>query len=249
MKRVRILVPAFASPSPDAIAELQADVGRRTGLAVALTQVPTVALLPQILERTPDAVALAPSYLAFVMDRMQLALPLLTVERRGAAPRSAVLVARPGIDGLTDLKGRRVGWVSRVSATGHDLPRLYLESFGVDADSLFASRRYCGSHTAAAEALARGEVDVIATHTRALRRVFELGPARLLASIGPLPSDMLVAGRGVPSAIRARLLRGLHSLSIGPYALGHVPEGHLDLYGALYRSASTPRGGSGRSAA
>jgi hypothetical protein len=240
MKRITVLVPASARLSADEMNDMQVDIDRRTGLALGLTHVPSAALLPQILERSTNALAWAPSYVAFVLGRMRLATPLLTVMPREARARSSVLVGRPGIEGITALSGRRVGWVSPFSTTGYDLPRLYLESFGVDADSLFGARRFCGSHTAAAEALARGEVDVIATHSRALRRLLELGPARRLASVGPVPADVLVAGSGVQPGVRARLLRGLHSLSIGPYALGHVRDGHLDLYDSLRRCASGP---------
>jgi ABC-type phosphate/phosphonate transport system substrate-binding protein len=169
---------------------------------------------------------------------MGLATPVVTMSLpdRGRS-RSAVLVAQPGIRNLTELADRRVGWVSRFSTTGHDLPRLYLESFGVDVDALFRSQRFCGSHAAATAALACGEVDVIATHSGALPRVFEATLARLVVSIGPVPSDVLVAGVGVPAGAREHLVQGLRAAPLGNFEFGRASSGHLDLLESLRRHA------------
>lgn len=245
MKRITVLLPAAARPTVEALGDLQEEVGRRTGLGVLVAHVPSLALLPQILERTPEAVAWAPAYLAFVLARMQVATPLLAVARQDVPARSAVLVGRSGIAEVADLKGCRIGWVSHQSTTGYDLPRLYLESLGLEVDSLFGVQRFCATHAAAVEALARGDVDVVATHSGVLARHAELG-AGPLASIGPVPADVLVGGGGVGSSTRARLLRGLHSLSVGPYSLGHVQDGHLALFEELHRRASEPASGKTR---
>jgi len=237
MRPTTLLVPSAAHLPEDALIDLFDALRQGTGLQASPARLSSPALLPQILERSPDVVAWAPSWVAFVLERLRLADPLLTVVRTGGGQRSSVLVARRGIEGLADLAGRRVGWVSRFSATGYDLPRLYLESFGVEPDKLFGTQRFFGSHPAAAEALARGDVDVIATHSRALRYVFERMPARILVSIGPVPSDVMAAGVGVPADVRQRIMRGMRAMRVRSFEFGPVREGHLDLFGMLRRHA------------
>jgi hypothetical protein len=238
MKPITLLVPASAHVSPDMLGELVHTVERRTGLTLNLARLSYAALLPEIFERSPDVITWAPSYVAFVLERMHLATSLCTVGCPGTGARSSVLVGRRGIHGLADLAGHRMGWVSRISTTGYDLPRLYLESFGVDPDALFGSQRFCGSHAAAAAAMASGEVDIIATHSQALRRVFERAPVRALVSIGPVPSDVVAAGVGVPAAVRDRLAHGLTSTRLDFIEIGSAREGHLDLFGMLLRHAA-----------
>jgi len=237
MRPLTLLVPSAVHLPEVALTALVERLRRETGTEVSPARLSSAALLPQILERSRDVVAWAPAWVAFVLDRLRLADPLLTVARQGAGPRSSILVARRGIEGLADLGGRRVGWVSRFSATGYDLPRLYLESFGVDPDRLFATQRFFRSHLAVAEALARGEVDVIATHSRALGYVFDRTSARILASIGPVPSDVVVAGVDVPGDVRRRLVHGMAAMRVGAFELGRIREGHLDLFGILRRHA------------
>lgn len=238
MKPITLLVPASAHVSPDMLGELVHTVEHRTGLTLNLAPLSYAALLPEIFQRSPDVITWAPSYVAFVLERMHLATSLCTVGCAGSGARSSVLVGRRGIQGLADLAGRRIGWVSRFSTTGYDLPRLYLESFGVDPDGLFGSQLFCGSHAAAVDAIASGSVDVIATHSQALRQVFERAPVRALVSIGPVPSDVVAAGVGVPATVRERLTRGLTSARLDFIEVAPAREGHLDLFGMLRRHAS-----------
>ncbi|HEY3817683.1 MAG TPA: PhnD/SsuA/transferrin family substrate-binding protein [Polyangiaceae bacterium] len=236
MKPTTLLVPASVIAAVD-VPRVVATVEHQTGLTLTVAPLSSASLLPQILERSPEVVAWAPSYVAFVLERMHLAMPLLTVGYAGAGLRSAVLVGRRGVSGLVDLRGRRIGWVSRFSITGYDLPRLYLESFGIAPDTLFGAQRFCGSHAASADALVRGDVDVVATHSRAMRSIFDRTAARVLATIGPVPSDVMVAGTCVPAAVREHLVRQLRATRVGAVELGHAREGHLDLFGMLRRHA------------
>jgi len=237
MKPITLLVPASAHLSTDSLLDLVEVIQHQTGLTLAAARLSSAALLPQIFERSPDVVAWAPAYVAFVLERMHLASSILSVGGPGASPHSAVLVARRGIEGLADLAGRRVGWVSRFSTTGYDLPRLYLESFGVEPDALFGAQRFCGTHSAAADAIVRGEVDVVATHSGAMKRVFGRTAARLLVSVGPVPADVIVAGVGVPGRVCECLVRGLGATRFGRFEFGYARDGHLGLFGMLHEHA------------
>jgi ABC-type phosphate/phosphonate transport system substrate-binding protein len=229
-----LLVPESTLLRGGAVRALRTTIADETGLAVTLVVLPSAALLGQVLDQLPNAIAWAPSLVAADLRRMGQGSPLATVSSGDGARHQAVLVARRGIEGLAELAGFRVGWVSRLSVTGYRLPRLYLESFGVDLGTLFAREVHCGTHEAVASALELGNVDVIATHSGRLRSV--LGPrTRLLASIGPIPSDVLVAGEQVPAKVRARLATVLPSTRAADLRLSPVRDAHFALFDQLHQ--------------
>jgi hypothetical protein len=240
MRPVALLLPASLHLHDELLLDLHSAVAERCGLPLAPVRVRYAELLPEILP--PDALAWAPSWIAFLLKRIRLASPLLgaALEPR-LGPRSSVLLARYDVKGLPSLAGRRMGWVSRSSATGFVVPRLYLESFRFDLDALFAGQRFCGSHEAAADALVGRQVDAIATDSRRLGAVLERARVRVLASVGPLPSDVLVAGAQVPLGIRERIARGMRGLSVGPIAFDPVSDGHLDLFELLVDKVAATR--------
>lgn len=232
MKPTTLLVSALPDVDREVLSELSSAVRAVTGIVVAPVALPSAALIPQVLERTPKALAWAPSFVAAGVVRLGLGTPLVAAAY--GAPRSAVLVAQEHVQGVADLAGRRIGWVSRHSVTGHHVPRLYLESFGIDVDVLFASQSYLGSHAAAVEALLQGEVDVVATHSGRVLSVLREGVSRLLVSIGPIPHDVVLAGTGVGALERELLARGL--LAVGAthrFRFLPAPRAHFDLFEVL----------------
>jgi hypothetical protein len=234
MQPITLLVPDALHLGDEELLDLHRSVLDRSGLSLAPVRVASADLLPEIL--SPDAIAWAPPWIAFLLGSLDLATPLLSALPVGNHDsRSSILVARDGIDGLPDLAGSRMGWVSRRSVTGFLLPRLYLESFGVDVDALFATQVFCASHERAGDALTNGSVDAIATDSRRLGAILERTRARVLASIGPLPSDLLVAGCAVPLAVREGLTRGMHGLWVAGIAFARAREGHLDVFDLLGR--------------
>jgi hypothetical protein len=234
MQPIPLLVPDALRLGDEDLLDLHRSVLDRSGVSLAPTRVVSADLLPELLSQ--GSVAWAPPWIAFLLTSLSLGTPLVSAARAcDGGPRSSVLVARAGIDGLPGLAGSRMGWVSRRSVTGFLLPRLYVESFGVDVDALFAAQRFCGSHEAVGEALAKGEVDAIATDTRRLPVILERTGGRVLVSIGPLPTDLLVAGAGLPVAACEGLIRGMHHLSVAGTAFTRAREGHLDVFELLGR--------------
>jgi ABC-type phosphate/phosphonate transport system substrate-binding protein len=218
---------------------LQAAFEGITGLPTAPVVVPCAALLSQLLDAAPETVAIAPSLVATELMRARLGSPVAVARRAGSA-HSAVLIARRGIEGVAGLAGRRVGWVSKLSSTGYQVPRMYLESFGLDLSIMFGEQRFLGSHEAAASALASGAVDVIATHSGRARQVMSQTASRTVASIGPIPADLVVAGMSVPLPVREALSRGLSARVVGRLRFSAVRPGHLDLYEMLRGHAGEP---------
>ena len=217
---IAFLVPPTPGLDHVALGDLCDSIRASTGLVLAPARVPFAALLPQALDAHAGALGWAPSIVAAELVHQGLATPVASIKLRDRLPHSAVLVARPGVDSLADLAGRSIAWVSKLSATGYLVPRLYLETFGVDVAALVGSQTYCGSHDAAALAFARGRVDVVATHSGRVRPILERCPARLLASIGPIPSDLprrgpARSGRGARSAGARAALAGRRLFSPG----------------------------------
>jgi ABC-type phosphate/phosphonate transport system substrate-binding protein len=209
MRSITLFVPAAREVVEPLMSGLLPRFRGKIGLDIAPIYVSAPTLLPELLDVARDAAAWLPSFTAYVLSVAKLAAPIAAAERRADPPHHAMLVARPGVEGLGGLEGKRVGWVSKLSVTGYEIPRLYLESFGMDVPSLFAEHRFCGSHHAAARALERGEVDVVATHSGHAEALTLTANATILASIGPIPPDVVVAGSEMAPETSEALVQAL----------------------------------------
>src|SRR4051812_31600549 len=76
--------------------------------------------------------AWAPPVIAIELESQKKMRSLLAVERRGVTSyHSAIVVARASmLKRTSDLAGKRMAWVSPMSAAGYLVPRLYLVSKG-----------------------------------------------------------------------------------------------------------------------
>jgi phosphonate transport system substrate-binding protein len=150
--------------------------------------------------------------------------PVAIVMRYGDTEYKTALVARADspIRGLEDLRGLRVGWVDRESASGYAVLRTALTQAGVHLTDAFAHEVFLRSHAAVARAVMQGDVDVGATcgHTdkegvRFARSPFagdagltdaELRPVFVA---GPIPSDLFAVRCGVAAGVRSTIERAL----------------------------------------
>lgn len=147
--------------------------------------------------------AWCPPLVARDLIRVAAADPIATVVRRGGADHYySALVTRRGsaIQRVTDAPRARVGWVSPLSAAGYVVARDYIASCGVPL--LFRAESFHETHARLADALLSDRVDLIATYA-ALRNdrlclPDALVDARLIGAAGPIPSDVIVASRGLP---------------------------------------------------
>jgi phosphonate transport system substrate-binding protein len=170
---------------------------------------------------TCDA-AWCPPFIALDLMERDAARPVVAIERVGGVRYYSALVAaaRFGASEPRELRGARVGWVAPESASGYVVPLLHLSSLGLDPKALFASERFCGSHTDAARALERGEVDVIATYAAFDAATGTLEPPRIgvrtrvVAAAGPIPGDVIVARSSLPAVVQQALARGLINLPL-----------------------------------
>jgi ABC-type phosphate/phosphonate transport system substrate-binding protein len=219
----RFAVPAERVVAERAVAELRAMVGLG-GVEIEPVYVSSYAALLHAAEIDSALVAWAPPLIAQDLIRARVSSPLVAVGRGGSVSYFSAIVVRgdAGALALGDLRGARMGWVSKLSAAGYVVPRRYLESLGIEPEATFRTESFFGTHDAAAAALLSGEVDAIATHARlapsrrTLLLLDALSRARILAVAGPIPGDVVVAGGGLDSVSRDKLRRALLASVVRP---------------------------------
>jgi ABC-type phosphate/phosphonate transport system substrate-binding protein len=243
MRPITLLLPATCAVRDsfrleDLRSTLREIVQMAVAAPVTLAVVPA-ALIPQLLEGAREAVAWAPPLVARDLVRLRLASPIAVADT--GADYASALVAGADVESLADIAHQRVGWVSKVSATGYLIPRLYLESFGLEVSTLFSSERFYGSHDAVARALAAGEIDVAATHSGRLLGVMSASRARILTSIGPVPADLLLASTTLSVSVRLAVTQALLSSGLGPFRFRAPRPGHLDLFDLLRSEPASMR--------
>jgi phosphonate transport system substrate-binding protein len=236
MTTLRLAIAAKPASAVKAFSELRAGVALSCGVRLEAVYLPNYPALFQAVDLEPSWAAWVPPLVARDLGRTSGTVPLVVAARHGATTYYSALAVGRGspVRRVAELRGKRVGWVSKLSAAGYVVPRLYLQSLGLDVEGLFGAEEFHGTHERLSDALVFGEADVIATHAAfdPARRSFVLparaGGARLLATAGPIPGDVILAGREVPSDVRERLRSGL-------LALRPLPNGHLRRFLAVDR--------------
>jgi ABC-type phosphate/phosphonate transport system substrate-binding protein len=184
----------------------------------------------ELLDALPDLdLAWLPPMVSYRAIERGLMVPLALPVRAGRTSYAAAVFARPngGPRRLEDVVAARAAWVHPQSTAGYLLPRIMLESRGIDPNHAFAIEDHLGSHDAVVRAVLEGRADVGATFAyvdepnmiwRATKgadqpevRHAGWGDAavRVLALFGPIPVDMLAASPRVGADLQAELVRTL----------------------------------------
>ena len=186
------------------------------------------------LERGELGLAWTPPIPAIDLQDRNAATFLVAPVRKGSTFYHSAFITRPTTEGprsdrvisspsrLAELKGKRVGWVDRESATGYLLPRMYLSGEGYDLSAFFGQEHFLGSHNAVIDSVVRGAVDVGATfcklETHSGRIVqaawtasdgTSRAPIEVIATVGPIPNDVILASSKLPPELRTRVFRWL----------------------------------------
>ena len=152
--------------------------------------------------------------------------------------RSALLVRKDApIVAPGKLRGVRVAWRDKASASGYLFPRIELAALGATPDKAFASEKFYGSVVGAAQAVAAGEADLCTCWVsdpsardpeRAMAEIEKSIGAdlarklRLLHVTDPIPPDGIVVAAQVLENERAAIAAAL-------LALHTTPEGRAAL--------------------
>lgn len=208
--------------------ELVAALGEALGCDIAVHRAADYRVVLSGLEQRLVDFAWLPPLVAARAARGKLAEPLAVAVRYGGTAYTTALVTRPSspIRSLEDLRGVRVAWVDRESASGYVVLRSALARAGVKLVDAFSEELFVRSHAAAARAVLDGKVDVAATcaHLEQGAVRFARSPyagdqglsaqeLRTVFEAGPIPSDIVATRPGVAAHVRealeAALLRGV----------------------------------------
>ena len=164
---------------------------------------------------------------------------------RGGMPfyRSAIFVKAGGVGKLTDLKGKRLAFVSEQSSAGFVLARHMLLQAGF-ADADLKGEKFFGDHAAVCRAVLNGEADAGATFANdgrggTLAGCDEtIGPEKskslkVLAKSEPIPNDVVAVRPEAPS----EMVAAVRSALLG---LANSPEGKKKLETLFHADAFVP---------
>lgn len=205
MNELILAVPVAPEAVPLDMSSFLRSLGARLGRRVGLLPVPTYAGLARVVEEGQADLVWAPPLVALDLASWGTATVAAAVVRAGTTEYPSLLVTnRHGrFRDIADLVGARVAWVSRLSAAGHVVPRLYLDAMGL-APSMLGRQTFLQGHRPALDAVVEGRADVAASYGR-LRRDGTLSlphsdpSLSVLAVAGWVPSDVImVSPRLVP---------------------------------------------------
>jgi len=215
--KIRFAIVAGRAGEHDMFAELVPTFAK-VGLDIEPAFVPSYAALYGILQQRVCELGWAPPLVARDLLFGCDATPVALVLRNGTDTYYSAIVARPDFWHIGRLARAKIGWVSRLSAAGYVVPRVYLYSINVPL--VFAKETFHYTHARTADALASETVDAIATYAivRANKALHvPLAPsARVLAVAGPIPGELVVAATGVDPEIARAARRALRSADIDP---------------------------------
>jgi phosphonate transport system substrate-binding protein len=116
----------------------------------------------------------------------------------------AVFIAKASspLADLKAVKGTKVAWVGKSSASGYLFPRALLKEQGLDPDKTFSSETFSGDHPAVCKAVREGAVDVGATFAAEPKEgqplvatgcedAAPVGDFKVLASTNNLPNEVI----------------------------------------------------------
>ena len=117
----------------------------------------------------------------------------------GATTYSAYIVSRndTGIETLMNLKGKRFGFVDKLSTSGYLYPMAQMRGLGIVPETFFSEVLYAGDHGKLMEWVLAGKVDAGATSSSVFNMVKASAPEGSKLSIigksGRIPYDAVVA--------------------------------------------------------
>jgi len=240
---IRFALAATPQSGAEAVVELRSILSKAADCDIEPVFVASYASLYDVMHLHNADVGWCPPLVARDLQRDGAAEARACVVRNGSVHYYSAIVGSPTLHSPTDIK--RFGWVSRMSAAGYLVPRAYLGSIAIDLST--REEHFFRSHARSMSALQACVVDAIATyavrdplggaHKEAyVPHMFE--GARVLATIGPIPGDVimvsrtLAAGRAqaLTDALRIATLKegGPINALMGATSFGEVPHGHLE---------------------
>jgi ABC-type phosphate/phosphonate transport system substrate-binding protein len=205
-------------------AELCHAASQQTQLEIVPKHVAQYEDLGTLLRTVPDSIVWAPPIVAVELLDASTADVLALPERHGLLTSNVAFIVRlqDAAKTLGDLRGRRVVWLDRHSASGYVIPRLHLAASGFDPETFFSKEVFGETHLAVLDAVSSGAADVGTSWCRIdpkTSKILDGGwirsdglsirPVRPAHTIGPVPNDAIVTSTKVRTTDRLRLVRWL----------------------------------------
>jgi ABC-type phosphate/phosphonate transport system substrate-binding protein len=195
----------------------------QTGLTIVPRQVATYDGLGELLATGLASIVWAPPIVALDLLDRGLATVLALPERHGLLTSSvAFIVRKGGARTLAELRGKRVVWLDRRSASGYVIPRLHMYAHDMDPETFFATETFADTNLAMIDAVAAGRVDTGTTWCRVhptTKAIVNAGwtrpdgtpirPIDAAHTIGPVPNDAILVAKSLHAADRSTLARWL----------------------------------------
>lgn len=147
--------------------------------------------------------------------RLQPQLHLVAqVISQGVAEYASFIVVRSddSAQSLADLRGRRMAWVDRISASGFIYPLAAFRRIGQEPEHLLKSQHFYGTHDAALQAVLSGQADACAVASGTFERMVsargsdpQRAALRILHKSGRIPFDALVVSADLSSDSARRI--------------------------------------------
>lgn len=134
--------------------------------------------------------------------------------------KSVIVVnSASGIKTIDDLKGKRLGFVSKLSASGYMFPVVHLLDKGLNLNSDFASVDFFKTHDNTLGALLEGKVDAIGMDVDVYNKFKEAGKVsdnyQPIWESEPIPQSPIVVSQKLPPQLIAQLKEAFLKAPIG----------------------------------
>jgi len=133
---------------------------------------------------------------------------------------SVLVVAGKSFKDIKELQGKRFGFGSRLSTSGHLMPRYFLkEEHAVTPEKYFGSIQYSGKHDRTAYWVRDGEVDAGVVNSEIVRKMFadgrlQPGDIRVIWTTPPYTDYVWVVHPQISPAERERIQQAFLRLSL-----------------------------------
>ncbi|MBT5049831.1 MAG: phosphate/phosphite/phosphonate ABC transporter substrate-binding protein [Rhodospirillaceae bacterium] len=119
---------------------------------------------------------------------------------------------------LADLKGKKFSFGSRLSTSGHLMPRHFLTKRGMEPEAFFGEIRYSGAHDKTAYHIRDGHADVGVANAQIINSMLADGrisgkDIRVLGKTPPFPDYIWVTHRSMSRTVRQKILDAFLDLS------------------------------------
>ncbi len=143
--------------------------------------------------------------------------------------KSAIIAnSASGIKTLNDLKGKRLGFTSKLSTSGYMFPVVHLLDIGFKFDSDFASVQFFKNHKNSLAALLDGQVDAVGIEFDIYKQAKKAGKIndsyQVMWESEPIPQSPIVVSQKLSPQLIAELKEAFISAPIGMLNLDGIPS-------------------------